>query len=614
MEKLNIETFIKRANEKHNHKFDYSRAVYINSSTKVEIICPVHGSFLQKPNDHLRGVGCAACSGIRRLTTEEFIRRSKEHYPDYDYSNSVYVNNLTKVIVRCPTHGEFLTNPKDHYSGKSGCPKCKRSNIGQLTRSDLTKFVNKAITLHGNVYDYSSFEYLGSKAKSTIKCNIHGDFLMAPNNHLVGQGCPKCGIEKRRKSSAVDYEEFIIRANEKHNSRFLYETTNWENLDSEVYVTCPEHGKFLTTGNLHLRTHGCPQCAMEIGAQRLVVPKEKFLELAYEKYGDKYSYENLDYQGMVEPGSITCKEHGDWTANLSRFIHMGIECPECTGAGRSRFEKELVNYISTLVPDQVLVNSHPDFMGKNELDIFIPSRNFAIEFNGSYWHSSLFKPRDHAFKKWKSCKDNNVTLLTIWEHYWVLPDKRKVYESKIRHYLGLDRKIFARKTTLKEIDNQEAILFHKENHLEGFEISYKNLKSIALTGEDNEVLMVLSYGELYSQTHKKMEQKIQRISTRLDVTVVGGITKLTKYLERLSIKPVFQVTLDTGGSVPNLDLSNVSFRYWWIKNNKFLTRNSTQVKDLKFKSDWVEGDTERTYMERNGYYQVFDTGIVSVNY
>lgn len=56
------EVFIEKANQIHNNKYDYAKTVYINSTTKVIIICPEHGEFLQNPADHLSGRSCIHCA------------------------------------------------------------------------------------------------------------------------------------------------------------------------------------------------------------------------------------------------------------------------------------------------------------------------------------------------------------------------------------------------------------------------------------------------------------------------------------------------------------------------------------------------------------------------
>jgi hypothetical protein len=127
-EKNDMHTFIEKAKKVHGDKYDYSKVQYINNKTKVCIICPEHGEFYQKPNDHLSGKGCEKCAG-RNLTTKEWIESAiKVHKQKYDYSKVEYINGKTKVCIICPEHGEFWQTPQDHLS-KHGCPYCHESKL-----------------------------------------------------------------------------------------------------------------------------------------------------------------------------------------------------------------------------------------------------------------------------------------------------------------------------------------------------------------------------------------------------------------------------------------------------------------------------------------------------
>ena len=118
-----IEEFIKRAREVHGDKYDYSKVDYINSKTNITIICPIHGEFKQTPEHHLMGNECPKCSG-RYMDTEYFIEKAKEIHGDkYDYSKVSYVDSHTKVTIICPEHGEFEQTPHNHLC-KKGCPRC----------------------------------------------------------------------------------------------------------------------------------------------------------------------------------------------------------------------------------------------------------------------------------------------------------------------------------------------------------------------------------------------------------------------------------------------------------------------------------------------------------
>ena len=116
--------FITRAIAVHGNKYDYSKVEYINSATKVCIICPEHGEFWQTPNCHLSGNGCPKCAGNLKHSKDDFIKRSiAVNGNKYDYSKVEYINSKTKVCIICPEHGEFWQTPDSHYTGQ-GCPKC----------------------------------------------------------------------------------------------------------------------------------------------------------------------------------------------------------------------------------------------------------------------------------------------------------------------------------------------------------------------------------------------------------------------------------------------------------------------------------------------------------
>lgn len=129
--KKNTEEFIKEARAIHSDKYDYSLVEYVNTHKKVKIICPVHGVFEQVPKHHLKGIGCAKCTGKARLTTEEFIKEAKKVHGDkYDYSKVIYRGKHKDVCIICPEHGEFWQNARNHLRNQ-GCPQCaKRGFLG----------------------------------------------------------------------------------------------------------------------------------------------------------------------------------------------------------------------------------------------------------------------------------------------------------------------------------------------------------------------------------------------------------------------------------------------------------------------------------------------------
>lgn len=132
-----VDVFIEQANKIHSNKYDYSKVEYVNTHTKVCIICPKHGEFWQTPNSHLRGRGCPECYNESRIiTTDDIINDAKKtHGERYDYSKTEYKSMRDKICVICHKkdkdgneHGEFWQMPLQHIYGQ-GCPKCKKSKL-----------------------------------------------------------------------------------------------------------------------------------------------------------------------------------------------------------------------------------------------------------------------------------------------------------------------------------------------------------------------------------------------------------------------------------------------------------------------------------------------------
>ena len=137
---MSLENFIERARNVHGDKYDYSKVEYKQAHTKICIICPKHGEFWQTPASHLQGKKCPKCSKPHsKYTKDAFIKKAKEVHGDkYDYSKVEYINSQTKVCIICPKHGEFWQKPNDHLCGK-GCPKCNESHLEKSVEGMLIK-------------------------------------------------------------------------------------------------------------------------------------------------------------------------------------------------------------------------------------------------------------------------------------------------------------------------------------------------------------------------------------------------------------------------------------------------------------------------------------------
>lgn len=194
------EQFIEQSVSIHGTKYDYSKVDYVNTKTKVEVICPTHGSFLVRPNDHLtKKSGCPDCSGRRKKTVAEFIEQAKALHGDaYNYDKTIYAGVHTKITVTCPTHGDFIVTPKDHIVGNVGCRECGLVRSSSKRKLSTIDFIERCTLIHGDKYDYSNVDYINNKTPITIICPEHGEFVQTPTCHKDShQGCPKCGNDRK---------------------------------------------------------------------------------------------------------------------------------------------------------------------------------------------------------------------------------------------------------------------------------------------------------------------------------------------------------------------------------------------------------------------------------
>lgn len=266
--------FKRLAREKHGDKFDYSQTVYKTRDNPVRIIChetdedgTEHGIFAIMPRQHIKFKygGCIGCSQgtANRHDTAEWIESAKRIHGDlYDYSKSRYKGTHRNIKIIChetdedDEHGVFKQKAYLHLQGH-GCPKC-----GGTTRLTIKEWIVKAIETHGELYDYTHSTYKNNRTPVEIKCRIHGNITVNPKSHLTGTGCAKCA-----KNHPYTTEEWIERANVKHDGKYDYSQVVYKNSETMVIIICTEkfdddsiHGEFQQLPSTHLYGSGCPRC------------------------------------------------------------------------------------------------------------------------------------------------------------------------------------------------------------------------------------------------------------------------------------------------------------------------------------------------------------------
>ena len=197
--KLTTDEFIERAKKIHSDKYIYDNVEYVNTDIKVKIYCiKCEEYFYQTPHEHLNNHGCSNC---KKQTKEEFIKKATEFHGDkYDYDEVEYINNYTKVKIYCKRCEEyFLQTPKSHL--KCDCLICSRR-----TNLSIETLIEKSIKIHGDKYVYDDVEYVNNHTKVKIYCKKCEEyFFQSFGKHIDRkQGCPICNSIKFSKEDFIE--------------------------------------------------------------------------------------------------------------------------------------------------------------------------------------------------------------------------------------------------------------------------------------------------------------------------------------------------------------------------------------------------------------------------
>lgn len=236
------------------------------------------------------------------------------------------------------------------------------------------QFIEKARTVHGDTYDYSSVEYRGSKIKVDIKCKKHGVFRQIPNCHISQkQGCPKCSFRGR-----MTTDNFIHNAKDIHGIKYDYSLSVSENNMSKVIIICREHGKFSQLVASHLSGHGCSECAKGKSIRSRTKTLSEFEKQATETHVGKYAYVNFVYVNNNTKGIINCPEHGEFYQTPKEHLR-GRGCPKCatnyklnnatfsrkaSNVHDNKYSYHLTRYENNATPVVISCPYHGDFVQK----------------------------------------------------------------------------------------------------------------------------------------------------------------------------------------------------------------------------------------------------------
>lgn len=546
-------------------------------------------------------------------TKEQIIEKfRKVHGDKYNYSNIVFTKTTEKVTIICPIHGEFEQTPHAHLKGQ-GCPHCGIIKRAKSKTDTKESFIAKAKEIYGETYDYSMVEYVNSKTLVSIICPIHGMFEMTPHDHIgkIHRGCPKCGNSKKGNNRKLDTNNFIKKANTKHNNFYDYSKVNYVNSTTAVEIICPTHGPFFQQPTVHLMGSICPMCAAENRVEKNTKTSEEFIEEARKIHGDKYDYSKVAYKRGDIPVTIICPNHGEF--EQKPYIHLdGCGCQKCF-TSCSHGEIELGDFIASIIGEENIIRNDRIILKGNELDVYIPSKKIAFEFDGLYWHSEINKPcKKYHINKTKLCEEQGIQLIHIFEDEWIF--KNDICKSRIKNLLGVSERIYARKCKIIELNKQTSNTFLKENHIQG-SVNASIIYGLEYNGE---IVSVMSFGGLRKNLGSKSTDghyELLRFSNKKGYSVIGGASKLFNHFVK-SHNPTEVISYaDRRWSKGNLyeqlhfNFSHTSEpSYFYVIGSERKNRFGYRKDVLISKYGCSPSDTEHNFCKSKGWYRIYDCG------
>ena len=422
--------------EKFDNRFDYSKVEFINAENKITIICPDHGEFKIRRDQHLASKygGCPKCrynlvdnsENIEKLMNDWIARCNLKFNNKFDYSKVKYESHSDKVTIICPEHGEFVVGRNTHETSKSGCKLCS----GRLSDKPLEERKLETIKAIESKFDIQvlSCDYIDSNDSKTVTrcgvCNSDSEWNSTTLVMASRLGCKTCleaeNIQKMADRLEASHNQWVVECNEKFNNKFDYSKAKVVGMGEFVDIICPDHGLFSQTKQVHKESvFGCGKCSGQM------ITTEDFISTASEIYGDQFTYNNTEYVTSNDKLIVTCKNHGDILVLPSAFTNMHegryLGCTYCNRQNMFDSGKIYTFKIKDKNLWKVGVTKHDvSVRFYRELDLIDESTIKEFQLNNIFEAYKIESQILHQFKDHRNNKDSifklnagNTELLSI---------------------------------------------------------------------------------------------------------------------------------------------------------------------------------------------------------
>lgn len=562
----------------------------------------------------------------QRRTFEEFEALANEkHNGFYTYNKATYVKDKAPMEIFCPIHGAFYQTPKRHLLGQ-GCPECGKIKAKVYHKHDYKAFIKRFNKKYGEDFDfpYIEKEYENEKSIITFICKKCGRIhtQKAQNIFANKYGCtckipkkeikPKAKNKKEVKTRLIDCDTILNRIYDKYPTVEVVNKNKYKNTNTELQWKCLDCGSIFLRkpsqflyGNL---VSACPNCTKIRKKIEQTKTQGQFEQDVYEKYGKELYTIIGKYISSSDYIDIKCNDCGrTFTIEANSFL-QGHGCPfhNCNSSAK---EKEIFSFVKTICKD-ALSNDRKVLCG-HELDVYIPSKRIAFEFDGLFWHNENCKPKNYHLNKTIECQNKNIRLIHIFEDEW--RNNKNIWKSMINNVLGnTHKKIYARNCKVKEVDANISTSFLKLNHIQG--MCPSSIK-LGLYYKD-ELVSIMTFGKSrHFIGNGKCEYELLRFCNALDTIVVGGASKLFKHFIKMYNPKSVVSYADRRWSCGNL-YNKLGFEfehyskpnYYYIikekRKNRFNFRKSILVK----KYNCPINMSERDFCKQQKWYRIYDCG------
>jgi len=344
--------------------------------------------------------------------------------------------------------------------------------------------------------------------------------------------------------------------------------------------------------------------------------KQKFgVEYPFQRHMSVETLETLNNKQLMKEliSEFSTFEISDQLGTSQACISCYIRKHNLTSPKKStsRYERELVDELTKLLRTKIVLNSRK-IIAPSELDIFIPSKNVAIEFNGLFWHSELLgKDKNYHINKTRMCEEKNIRLIHIFEHQW-LSNKRLILK-RLKHILGnnVENRVYARKCEVRTISQNTSRKFTSKYHIQKHASASVHLGLFF----KNKLVSVMTFGK--SRYNKKYQWELIRFCSISSYSVVGGASKLFHHFVKTFIPESVITYSDKSWNTGNV-YEKMGFTYLHTSApNYFYFKNATEVfSRVKFQKHKLSKKlksfdpslTEWDNMRNNGYNKFWDCG------